>query len=221
MAGEEGGGLVRGQISRILQGPALSEDTLKSRFSLDETFPALRRGEETFSHDVHIGPVNSIDCSPFHRSLFLSGGQDGSVRLYHILEKNPLRQWDPTPAPGTPGVQSPFGAVTCVRFSKVRPQLFAASSAEGFVYLYDLGSATSGPVAVLEAPSAQPETGGRRTTKRVGFTAVAFNHKQRDLFAACDLSGKVYVWRLGWKLANKHNGEQGALDAIGNVVADI
>lgn len=221
VVGEEGGGIVRGQISRIMQGPALTEELLKTKFNLDETFGALRRGEETFSHDAHVGPVNSIDCSPFHRSLFLSGGQDGSVRLYHILEKNALRQWDPAPAPGTPGVLSPYGAVTCVRFSKVRPQLFAVSSAEGFIYFYDLGSATSGPEAVLEAPSTQTEVGVRRSTKRVGFTAVAFNHKQRDLFAACDLSGKVYIWRLGWKLANKHNGEQTALDIVGNVYADI
>lgn len=32
---------------------------------------------------------------------------------------------------------------------------------------------------------------------RVGFSGVAFNPKLRDLFVACDLSGRVHIWRLG------------------------
>lgn len=31
------------------------------------------------------------------RSLFLTGGQDGAVRLYHMLEQTPLRSWEPSP----------------------------------------------------------------------------------------------------------------------------
>ena len=49
---------------------------------------------------------------------------------------------------------------------------------------------------------------------------MAFNRKQRDLFAACDLDGRVHIWRLGWKLANKGPTEQSALDALGNIVVD-
>ena len=48
-----------------------------------------------------------------------------------------------------------FAAINCVEFSPIRPLLFAAGSAEGFVYLFDLSSSSSVPVLVLEAkPSA-------------------------------------------------------------------
>jgi len=217
VVGQEGGGLVRGQAARILSGPSLNAETLRTKFNVDETYTALKKGEDTFAHEPHIGPVNAIDCSPFHKRVLLTGGQDGSVRLFHMLERQPLRQWDPSPPPGTTGVTSSFGAVTCVRFSKIRPLLFAAASEEGFVYLYDIGSESPAPLAMLEAPTSQATVSGRRGTSRAPFSSVAFNKKQRDLFAACDHSGRVYIWRLGWKLANKHPTEQTVLDVFGDV----
>lgn len=217
VVGQEGGALVRGQASRILTGGALTAEVLRSKYSVDDTYVALKKGDDTFSHEAHVGPVNSIDCSPFHKRLMLTAGQDGSVKLLNMLERQPLRQWDPSPPPGTAGVSSSFGAVTCVRFSKVRPLLFAVASDEGFVYLYDIGASSSAPLTMLEAPSAQSTAAGRRVTGRAPFSGVAFNRKQRDLFAACDHSGRVYIWRLDWKLANKSTSEQSSLDALGDV----
>jgi len=106
----------------------------------------------------------------------------------------------------------------------VRPLLFGACSSDGFVYLFDIGSPSTAPIATLEAPSMQSDTitSNRRTTavKRVGFTGIAFNKKQRDLFAACDNSGRVHIWKLGWKLANKHANEQSILDSMGNSLVE-
>ena len=39
-----------------------------------------------FKFDPHSGPVHSLDCSPFHRNLFLSSGADGDLKLYSMLQ---------------------------------------------------------------------------------------------------------------------------------------
>ncbi len=56
-------------------------------------------------------------------------------------------------------------------------------------------------------------------SRRVGITGLAFNHKQRDLLAACDLLGRIHIWRLNWVLANKSPLEQAELDKLGNTSA--
>lgn len=45
--------------------------------------------------------------------------------------------------------------------------------------------------------------GGPKTaTRRSGITGIAFNRKQRDLIAACDMSGRIHIWRLNWHLSH-------------------
>lgn len=39
----------------------------------------------SFGFEQHIGPVYSIDYSPFHRNLFLTGSLDGSIKVYEII----------------------------------------------------------------------------------------------------------------------------------------
>lgn len=51
---------------------------------------------------------------------------------------------------------SQFSAITAVSFSPIRPLVFAVASAEGFLYIYDLLSNTTSPVAMLEAPLVPP-----------------------------------------------------------------
>ena len=64
-------------------------------------YPSIRRSEDTFAHIPHVGPVAAIDCSPFHRSLFISGGNDGVIRLFHILDRTPIREWTMGPPRGS------------------------------------------------------------------------------------------------------------------------
>ena len=179
----------------------------------EEIYQPLLRTTDGFMHETHVGPVNSIDCSPYHRSLFVTGGQDGVVRLYHMLDRTPLLEWSPSPVAGTAGVNDAFSPITAVQFSPIRPCVFAVSSADGFVYIYDLIQGST-PVVILEVPV--DASGSKKG--RVSITAVAFNRKQRDLLSACDLAGKVHVWRLGWKIANVHAGEQEYLDSLGNAL---
>ena len=44
------------------------------------------RSAVTFSFEPHGGPVHSVECSPFHRNLFLSCGTDTTARLYSMLQ---------------------------------------------------------------------------------------------------------------------------------------
>lgn len=44
------------------------------------------RSPVTFAFSPHFGPVFSVDCSPYHRNLFLTCGTDASVRLYSMLQ---------------------------------------------------------------------------------------------------------------------------------------
>ena len=39
-----------------------------------------------FGYTPHTGPVHAVDCSPFHRNLFLSCGADGRLALFSMLQ---------------------------------------------------------------------------------------------------------------------------------------
>jgi len=235
LVGQEGGVLVRTQAKRalVLHGRALDRDDFKTAVRTGaDLYTSLKGAEagEGFKHAPHIGPVTSIDGSPFHRSLFLTAGQDGSVRIYHVLEAVPLLQWEPTPPPdmapssSSDAQGSSFGAITAARFSPIRPCVFVACSSDGFVYLFDLSQSTSGPVSILQADSGA-DTGARgsgsRGSGREGvparpaFTDVCFNARQRDLLAASDKFGRVHTWRLGWSLSNRQMDDQRVLDGVG------
>jgi len=145
MAGQECGGLIRGQTARILGGTRLNMESLntagqdrdKERERGDGLYPPVRRADEgAFSHDAHVGSVHGIAFSPFSRNLFLTCGSDGTCGLRHLLEASPIRIWEPAPAPGTAGIGSePFSPLTAVEFSPTRPAVFATASSNGFVYV--------------------------------------------------------------------------------------
>ncbi len=37
------------------------------------------------------------------RNLFLTAGDDGLIRLFHIFDTNPIKQWEPVPGISIPG----------------------------------------------------------------------------------------------------------------------
>lgn len=120
------------------------------------------------------------------------------------------------------GFRAPISSITDMQFSPTRPGVFAAVSGDGFLYFYDISSSESTPLIVLEAPLQDPTlapgdgtTAGQRRNrntqgqggKRVSFSGVAFNRKQRDLIAACDTAGRVNIWKLSWGLSHPSKGE--------------
>ena len=50
--------------------------------------------------------------------------------------------------------------------------------------------------------------------RRVGFSGMAFNRKQRGMLAACDYEGNVHIWRLGWGFSSKQPEELALLEAM-------
>jgi WD40 repeat protein len=226
LVGQEGGGIARGQMSRVDKMPRIADG--QAAPVSDDIYPAMRRGEDSFAYEAHVGPVMSVDGSPFHRYLFLSGGNDGVVRLYHVLERKPLFEWEPSPPPGTPGLTGKlFGAVTAVQFSPVCPVVFAAASSEGFIFFFNLAVSTTGPISWVQAPApaaAAAGGGGKRraqaSSARAGITGIAFNLRQRDMFAASDSNGGVHVWKLDWALCAAGGADQGVLDRLGSTQID-
>ena len=73
-----------------------------------------------------------------------------------MRDKTPQNKWEPSPPLGTLNLSGTgsgagtYSAITMVRFSPVKPTVFAAGSADGFLYLYDLSTSATVPVATLE-----------------------------------------------------------------------
>ena len=54
-------------------------------------------------HFLNISHSSRYPSFPAIRNIFLSAGSDGYVKLFHMFETMPLRQWAPEPSPDTPG----------------------------------------------------------------------------------------------------------------------
>ncbi|KAK3714549.1 hypothetical protein QZH41_014224 [Actinostola sp. cb2023] len=96
----------------------------------------------TFAFSPHIGPVFSVECSPYHRNLFLTCGTDGTIRIYTMLQSKPLLSLEPG-----------AGYLFRVRWSPVRPLVFSVVTADGKLLIYDLKTNRINPVVTLEVSS--------------------------------------------------------------------
>ena len=169
--GQEGGHFLRTAAYRLLSSQrldkshfGLSKESTSLRFD-SSVYAKLRKGEESFAHDAHVGSVNAVDFSPFNRNLFLSCGSDGTIQLMHLLETTPLRSWEPSLVSightgggsniskgKTTRMGMGFTPLSGVQFSPTRPLVFAAASMSGCIFLFDMMDRENGPVAVLEVP---------------------------------------------------------------------
>lgn len=108
----------------------------------------------------------------------------------------------------------------------MRPMVFAVATTDGFVFIYDLKENMLLPVVTLHASQSAASTEedkkrGLSSSKsgEIPLTSLAFNHKQRDLIAACDWLGRVHIWKLSWKLSNRQRDEQQLLDDLGKLAS--
>ena len=161
-------------------------DIYASQPPQDKLFPS----PIDFAYEAHVGPVHSISCSPFHRNLFLSCGADGSISLYSLLQAKPLLTLDPSPT-----------YMMSVAWSKVRPLVFSATSEDGITFIYDLGTSLRQHVVEVNSSAASGDTSDSMGDKggnseynssrhrRPSTTCVAFNPRQRSLFATGNSNG--------------------------------
>ncbi|CAN0408713.1 unnamed protein product, partial [Phaeothamnion confervicola] len=173
---------------------------------------------------------------PRNRRLFLTAGADGTGKLFSALEApRPLLLLEPAAgaaaiasaascpaAAAAAASQGMPAAVTAAAWSPTRPLVFALATADGVIYLYDLGQSTTVPVSALGADGGGGGSGGgdgrgdgsHERARAPGMLSVAFNPMQRDFLAAGDAYGRVHVWQLSWGLANARPGEELALEQM-------
>ncbi|NXS71052.1 WDR34 protein, partial [Pandion haliaetus] len=169
------------------------------------------RAPAELAFSPHGGPVYSVSCSPFHRrvlNLFLSCGTDGQVHLHSMLQTQPLIS-----------LQLSKKYLFCVRWSPVRPLVFAAASGEGNcnkcfcvigdVYLFDFEKSSQKPaVSIKQAAGEHP------------VYCLEFNTKQTRLLAAGDATGTVKVWQLSSDFTEQGPREVNCLEQLASEVTD-
>ncbi|XP_063000730.1 cytoplasmic dynein 2 intermediate chain 2 [Elgaria multicarinata webbii] len=151
-----------------------------------------------FVFSPHGGPIYCVSCSPFHRNLFLNGGTDGHVHLHSMLQAPPLVS-----------LQLSKKYIFSVKWSPVRPLVFAAASGEGEVQLFDFGKS-----------SQKPSFSIKQTSDQTPVYCLEFNHKQAQLLAAGDGSGVVKIWQLSSDFTEEGPREMNHLDQLANEVTD-
>nr|XP_033816093.1 WD repeat-containing protein 34 isoform X1 [Geotrypetes seraphini] len=186
IVGMEGGHVLK--CSASVEKAALSKDPCS----------VLLKAPAQFTYFPHGGPVHCVDCSPFHRNLFLSVGTDGQTHLYSMLQAKPLFS-----------LQLSHKYLFSVRWSPVRPLLFAATSGEGEVLLFDLGKSSQLPaVSIQQNPEQRP------------VYCLEFNKKQTHLLAAGDASGMVKIWQLSSEFTEEGPREMRHLEQLASEVTD-
>lgn len=152
------------------------------------------RSPVTFTYNPHHGPVFSVECSPFHRNAFVSAGMDQCIRLYSILQAQPVL----TIEPGE-------GYVHTARWSPVKATVLAATTQSGQLLLYDLKQGKTVPVQKLMAsPNKQP------------VYSCQFNHQQTQLLATGDGAGFIQIFKLSSSLRTPTGRES---EFLGNLVS--
>ncbi|XP_072344935.1 cytoplasmic dynein 2 intermediate chain 2 [Scyliorhinus torazame] len=151
-----------------------------------------------FTFSPHRGPVHAVDCSPFHRNLFLTAGTDGHVHLYSMLQAEPVLS-----------LQLSQSYLFSVCWSSVRPLVFAAATGEGTVLIFDLGQSSLCPAVSIE-----------QNAKKKPVYCLAFNPKQPELLAAGNAEGSVKIWQLSAELTKQGPREVTVLEQLANEVAD-
>lgn len=152
------------------------------------------RSPVTFAFSPHFGPVFSVDCSPYHRNLFLTCGTDATVRLYSMLQSKPLFSVEPA-----------AGYLFRVRWSPSRPLVFSVVTADGRLLIYDLKVDRINPVITLDV-----------TTDRSPVYSLEFNLQRRQTLATGDSQGRIKIWRLSDELTTQSNREEEFLAVIAN-----
>ncbi|XP_050049437.2 cytoplasmic dynein 2 intermediate chain 2-like [Dermacentor andersoni] len=166
--GTEGGGVLQGSLS--LSRPIAS--LVVGHGSLERTYscPVVAR------FPPHRGHTLDVHSSPFERNVFASGGMDREVKVFSLLQLEPVLT-----------IPLPEAAIR-VRWSPSQPTLLAALQGDGRLDFYDLRRTTA-PVA--EFPL---------NTERGAGTSLEYCARSPDLVFVSRGPGNTQVWQLGSKL---------------------
>ncbi|XP_076835719.1 cytoplasmic dynein 2 intermediate chain 2 [Brachyhypopomus gauderio] len=149
-----------------------------------------------FSFSPRGGPIHSLHFSPFHRNLFVSVGTDGLAHIHSILQPGPLLS-----------LRVSDSYVFGVRWSPVRPLVFAAVTGQGLVQVFDLGRRSLRPVATIDQ-------------KTEGQPAYCLEFSPQQLLAVGSADGTVNIWQLSADLTEQGQRETAILEQLANEVAE-
>jgi len=134
-------GEAKGKLRRRLEQDAM--DQKKDKITLQFIFYTSKPSPTTifpcsvnFYYEGCMGPVQSLQYSPFHRHLFSTSSTDGSLRIYHKLRRKCVLHIEP------PCGSYLYGS----QWSPMRPMVLACVSGSGALYIYDLRVSTARPV---------------------------------------------------------------------------
>ncbi|XP_065892378.1 cytoplasmic dynein 2 intermediate chain 2-like [Dysidea avara] len=153
----------------------------------------LTQSPVTFSFQPHNGPVYDVQCSPYHRNLFLSCGTNSTCQLYSLIESQPLLSLTPS-----------YGYLFSASWSPSRPCVFAVGSQQGYVLVYDLAENMVNPVIKLASDN----------KKLAAVYCVKFNRSRPHILASGDEHGIVRVWHVSSKLALQQTNELEVVNTI-------
>ncbi|CAI9740561.1 cytoplasmic dynein 2 intermediate chain 2-like [Octopus vulgaris] len=145
-----------------------------------------------FTYKPHLGPVNAIDCSPFHPHAFLTTGMDQSMKIWNALQSEPVKVLKPDQ-----------GSLVCGSWSPVRPLVIAAATDTGLLLLYDLQHSMLKPLHTLEAG-----------TQKAPIYSCSFNTQRPNIIASGDGEGDVHIFQLNDDLVQAGVKEKDLLAAI-------
>ncbi|NWT37609.1 WDR34 protein, partial [Chroicocephalus maculipennis] len=136
--------------------------------------------------------VTSLSFSHFDPRVFVV------VHLHSMLQTQPLLS-----------LQLSKKYLFCVRWSPVRPLVFAAASGEGDVHLFDFEKSSQKPaLSIKQAAGEHP------------VYCVEFNTKQTRLLAAGDAAGAVRVWQLSSDFTEQGPREMNHLEQLASEITD-
>jgi WD40 repeat protein len=214
----------RAQISRAVE--RFARESSAAFVSLATLYAARADGRclypnpIDFSFAPHDGAVLGAAMSPFNRHLFATAGEDGHVKLFSTLSRAPLLDFQ---LGKRDVITSAFG----VAWSKARPCVFGAVSADGSAAIFDIYASTAKPAAFLQSDGTYVATGASMASSltspsaaSIAALSLSFNPVQRRLVVVGDSAGRVRVWKLGWSLASPQPEEERALNILASSAID-
>jgi WD40 repeat protein len=176
----------------------------------------------SFEFAPHDGPVHDVQASPFSRNVFLTCSSDSSVKMYSLLQKKACVSLQ---------ASSSSNYLYSTAWSHSRPCVFAASTEDGRVLIYDFEvrlvcmPALTLIFPCLTPPPAPFSPNPKDNTSHPVTTlfpqcsgepvyTVEFNQRYPALLAAGDGAGKVHLYSLNTALTEPHQDEEGTLERI-------
>lgn len=178
---------------------AIMKCSLQAGIKSDDSLEAKNlRSPVTFTYGAHHGPVCSVQCSPFHRNVFLSSAMDQTLRVYSILQAQPIFMLEPG-----------LGYVFSAKWSPVRPTVLAMTTESGHLLVFDLKQGQLTPIHKVEA-----------SHKGVAVYSLEFNKSQPKLVATGDAAGFIQIHKLCSELITPSTRELDTLASLTSVTAE-